>query len=487
VLVTEVACARACARTCHAGGPVLCRLGFEARRLNLSEPSTTDAPLRGIDDLLLPFERALKPAAQFRVGTEAEKFGLLSDSLQPLPFEGPRSVRRVLALLAERHGWREEREYEGGEVISLLRGESSITLEPAGQLELSGAPFASVHETCAEFADHLQELRGLSDELGIVWLSLGFHPFARHEELPHVPKLRYGIMQQYLPTRGRRALDMMRRTCTVQANLDYDSERDAMRKLRVSLALQPIVTAMFANSPLIEGRPGPHLCERGAVWLGMDPDRSGILPFAWERNASFRSYVEWALDVPMFLIKRGRRVVANTGQTFRGYMKDGAQGERATLHDWETHLNTLFPEARLKKTLEVRGADAQPTELVCALPALWKGLLYDERALDRSETLIAPLSASTVERARPVIVRSALKAELAGRPVQAWAEEVVEIARAGLERQALRNANGEDERIYLDPLVKLLSAGETSAERLLAVVREGEGSLRARVTERARV
>jgi glutamate--cysteine ligase len=273
----------------------------------------------------------------------------------------------------------------------------------------------------------------------------------------------------------------------VQANLDYASEQDAVRKLRVSLALQPVVTAMFANSPFIEGRRGENLTERGAVWLGMDPDRSGILPFAWERDMSFRAYVEWALDVPMFLIKRGDHVIANTAQTFRSYMKDGAQGERATLRDWETHINTLFPETRLKRTIEVRGADAQATDLLCALPALWKGLLYDEASLRQLEALITPLDARSVEAARPEIVRSALRAQLAGRPVRRWAEDVLQIGLGGLERQAVRDAQGRDERTYLQPLVELLARGLTPANRLLDAAAGASGDWRARLIESARV
>lgn len=428
----------------------------------------------------------MKPRAQWRIGTEAEKPGLLADTLAPLPFEGERSVKRVLALLAERFGWHAEREYEQGDVIALSRDNASITLEPAGQLELSGAPLATIHETCAEFDAHLLELKGISEELGIVWLSLGFHPFATHADLPHVPKLRYGVMKEYLPTRGPRALDMMRRTCTVQANMDYESEDDAVRKLRVSLAIQPIVTAMFANSPFYEGRIGQYLDERAAVWLGMDPDRSGLLPFAWERTMSLRAYVEWALDVPMFMIKRGARTIPNTQQTFRQYMKHGTEGVRATRHDWETHLNTLFPEARLKKTLEVRGADAQRHAVTCALPALWKGLLYDVRALSQLEALIAPLDAKSVQAARPEIARVALKATLAGKSVQAWAERVVEIANGGLERQACRNARGDDERIHLAPLAALLSRGQTPADVLLAGVRAAK-DFRSGVVEHARL
>jgi glutamate--cysteine ligase len=452
----------------------------------LSVSVTRDAVLRNQDDLLLPFLDAIKPKDAWRIGTEAEKFGLLSDTLEPLPFEGPRSVKRVLALLAERFEWHPEREQAEGDVIALTRAKASITLEPAGQLELSGAPVRNVHETCSEFEQHIQELKSVCEELGIVWLSLGFNPFARHDDLPHVPKARYGVMEKYLPTRGPRALDMMRRTCTVQTNLDYSSEEDAVRKLRVSLAVQPIVTAMFANSPFFEGRVGANLDERAAVWLGMDPDRSGLLPFAWERDMSFRKYIEWALDVPMFLVKHGDRYIPNTQQTFRQFMKDGVDGERATLRDWETHLNTVFPETRLKNTIEVRGADAQNAQLTCALPALWKGVLYDPAALSQLESLIAPLDAATVQQARPEIARVALDATLSGKPVREWAERVLDIALGGLERQADRNARGEDERIYLAPLIEQVARGRTPAHRLRDAV-AGGGDFRTRVVQSARL
>jgi glutamate--cysteine ligase len=452
----------------------------------LLEPATPDALLRGHDDLLAPFHAACKPVERFRVGTEAEKPGLLIDGFTPLPFEGERSVRRVLELLADRFGWQPEREHDGGVPIALLRDNASITLEPAGQLELSGAPLADVHQTRAELDAHLRELREVSAELGIVWLGIGFHPFASHVELPHVPKFRYAIMQRYLPTRGPRSLDMMRRTCTVQANLDYSSETDAIRKLRIGLALQPVVTALFANSPFVEGRVGPRLCERAAVWLGMDPDRSGLLPFAWDRNASFQSYVEWALDVPMFLIKRGDRVIDCSAISFRTFMRDGIEGERATRHDWETHLNTMFPEARLKRTLELRGADAQSVELTCALPALWRGLLYDQTALDRAEALIGPLDPRSLQAARPAIAERALGAELAGRSVQRWAQDVVELASAGLQRLAVRNSEGRDESVHLEALHQQLERGESAASRLVAQV-QGAADFRKRVVELTRL
>jgi glutamate--cysteine ligase len=441
--------------------------------VNVAINADNDVPISGIDDLLIPFHEACKPASEFRVGTEAEKFGWLSDARTPLPFSGPRSVQAVLTALAERFGWTPDREQPEGDVIALLRGQSSVTLEPAGQLELSGAPHDSIHETDREFQNHFRELHQVGDPLGIAWLSLGFHPFAKLDQLPRVPKLRYAIMERYLPTHGSRALDMMRRTCTVQANLDYASESDAVRKLRVGLALQPIVTAMFANSPFYEGAKSARLSERADVWLHMDPDRTGLLPFAWERDMSFRAYVEWALDAPMFLIKRDGHVTANTEQTFRTYLREGRAGFRATLSDWKTHINSLFPEARLKNTLEMRGADAQSGALLCATPALWKGLLYDEIALAKAEALIAPLSAALLESVRPEIGTSGLRTKLVGRPMRAWATEILEIASDGLERLGVKNEQGESEAIYLSGIQRLVHDDMSPAHVLLATVRDG--------------
>jgi glutamate--cysteine ligase len=438
-----------------------------------------------MDDLLAPFHDAEKPRSRFRIGTEAEKFGVYEDG-KPVPFSGPRGIRAVLSELAERHAWFESAEYEGGEVIKLVRGEASITLEPGGQLELSGAPHEAIHFTCAEFRGHMAELRDISEAMGITWLGLGFHPFASQADLPWVPKLRYAVMREYLPTRGSMALDMMRRTCTVQANMDYSDEADAIRKLRFSLRIQPIVTAMFANSPWVEGQPSGERSHRGTVWLNMDPDRSGLLPFAWEDDMTYRRYVEWALDVPMFLIKRDGEIVKNTGQTFRSFLKDGYQGHRPTREDWETHLNTLFPEVRLKKTLEVRGADSQDTELVCALPALWKGLLYDDRALARAEKIAEPLRHDEVEAARPEIARKALRAKLAGRDVAEWANELLDCAWEGLAHLSHLNRTGEDETVHLVRLKDLVRAGKSPADVLLERVDQGE-CLRTQVLKLARI
>jgi glutamate--cysteine ligase len=421
------------------------------------------------DDLFAPFSTALTPESLWRVGTEAEKFGVLSSTGQPIVYEGPAGVRAVLEALENNFGWYPVREHEGGEVIALERGAESITLEPGGQVELSGAPHVSMHDAAREWEVHLHELRSVGERLGITWLGLGFHPFAKQSELSWVPKLRYAVMREYLPTRGALGLDMMRRTSTVQANLDYSSEADAMQKMRVSLRLSPIVTALFANSPLVEGQVTGERSHRARIWLDTDPDRTGLLPFMWGGEASFGRYIEWALDIPMFLVKRGARVVHNTGQTFRAFMRDGFQGTEATLGDWNTHLGTLFPEVRLKKTIELRGADSASRELVPALPALCKGFLYDAQALAAAEALSERLgSPAELQAARSAVAEQGLHAKLAGRSVQDWAGELLDIARAGLTRFNLVNEAGRDESMYLEPLIKLVEQGLTPADALLA-------------------
>jgi len=420
-----------------------------------------------LDDLLRPFHEAETPRARWAVGTEAEKLGIRADG-SAVPYEG--GITEVLTRLRDRHGWVETPEVPGGPLIALRRGGASITLEPGGQLELSGAPLDSIHQTCAEFRGHMAELHEVSDDLGIHWLGLGFHPLAAQADLPWVPKLRYGIMREYLPTRGTMAHDMMRRTATVQANFDFADEADAIRKLRVCSALQPIATAMFANSPWVEGKRSGDLTRRGRVWLNVDPDRTGLLPFLFDGDRGYRDYVEWALDAPMFLVKRGKELLRNTGQTFRAFLADGYQGTHATRSDWVTHLNTLFPEARLKSTLEVRGTDSQRTAMICALPALWKGLLYDDAALAKAETLASSIDVHELEGIREDVAVHALRAKLGGRPLLEWATEILEVADAGLRRLGVLNGSGDDERIHLRPLRALLEAGDSPADVLLRAV-----------------
>ncbi len=424
-------------------------------------------PIRGRDHLLQPFREACKPPSQWTIGPEVEKAGIFDVTRLPIPYEGERSVLAVLEMLQSKHGWKADREHDDGPVIALLRDGASVTLEPGGQLELSGAMAKDVHQVCAELRQHMREIGPLSRAMGVTWLGVGFQPFARREDYRWVPKQRYGIMREYLPKRGAHALDMMLRTCTVQANFDYGSEEDAMRKMRVSLALAPTTTAIFANSPWLEGKPHGGLTYRGRVWLDVDPDRSGLLPFLWKPGAGFAEYVEWALDIPMFMFKRDGVKIVNTGQTFRAFLNDGFQGHRPTVDDWKTHLNTLFPEVRLKKTIEIRGADAQSTALKCALPALWTGVFYDARALAEAEALVTGWTYEEVAVSRAVVWKDGLRTTFRGRPLREVAARLLEIAEGGLERRACKNEKGRDERVHLAKLRKLVEKGLTPADVLL--------------------
>jgi len=450
----------------------------------LTTTETRDlVPIRSRDHLLQPFHEACKPPSAWHIGPEVEKAGIFDATRAPIPYEGERSVVSILQMLQAKHGWTADREHDGGPVIALLRDGASVTLEPGGQLELSGAQSKNVHQVCAEMRQHMREIGPLSRAMGITWLGVGFQPFAKREDFQWVPKQRYGIMREYLPKRGGHALDMMLRTSTVQANYDYDSEDDAMRKMRVSLALAPATTAMFANSPWLEGKPHGGLTYRGRVWLDVDPDRSGLLPCLWKPGARFDDYVEWALDVPMFLFKRDGHAVANTGQTFRAFLKDGFEGYRPNMEDWKTHLNTLFPEVRLKKTIEIRGADMQSTDMACALPAVWTGVFYDERAMSEAEALIDGWSYEEVAELRTRAWRGGLREPFRGRPLAEIAERLVSIAEGGLERRGLVDGSGQDERKHLARLKRLVGAGRTPADALLDGM-EREADPRAAMVER---
>jgi glutamate--cysteine ligase len=438
------------------------------------------------DDLFRPFHEAIKPRDRWRIGAEAEKFGVIGEHSAAVPYEGERGIIGIFAALQKR-GWKAASEVEGGPILALTRDGASVTLEPGGQLELSGAPLDDVHAIAAETSAHMDELHAISEPLGISWLGLGFHPFARQEDLPWVPKLRYGIMREYLPTRGNRAVDMMRRTATVQANFDYDSEEDAMRKMRVALRLSTIVTAMFANSPFYEGRLTGGRSERAKVWLAVDPDRQGLLPSLWKADSSFNDYVEWALDVPMFLIKRNGKVVANTGQTFRAFWNDGFQGEKADIHDWELHLNTLFPEVRLKNTIEVRGNDSQSLALAAAIPAVFTGILYDPGALAAAEKLSASFTFEEMEALRPEVAKHGLAARFRGVPVVETAQKLLTIAKQGLAKRGRLAGDGSDETVHLAPLEELVMRGECPADQLLADFPVEPARFKAEVIRRAKL
>jgi glutamate--cysteine ligase len=457
----------------------------------MAEASVASDPraqlLESLDDLMFPFQEAIKPEELHRIGAEAEKFGVDATTGAAMPYEGERSVLAVLEALVERHGWKPEREAPGGPLIALLRAGASITLEPGGQLELSGAPFENIHQICAEMSGHFAELRDISRELNLAWLGLGFHPFAAQADLPWVPKGRYAIMRRYLPTRGEHGLDMMRRTATVQANFDYASEERAMRALRIALRISPIVTAIFANSPFFEGRIFGGKSYRARVWLDVDPARQGLIREVLERGRRFSDYVAWAVEAPMFLIKRDGQVIENTGQTFREFLERGCQGHRATHADWEMHLNTMFPEVRLKRTLEVRGADSLPVTLVCALPALWTGILYDARALDEVDALSERFTFDELTALRPAIAERGLAAVFRGQPLAAHAERLLAAASGGLERRARLSKNGKDERVHLDRIASLVAAGRTPADALLEGLEAGDPDLRRKILERARI
>jgi glutamate--cysteine ligase len=434
----------------------------------MASPQDEDErPLKSAADLSEVFREAEKPDGRQRIGAEAEKFGVFRDG-RPLPYEGTASVLAIFADL-ERFGWQPERESEDGPVIALRRGSASITLEPGSQLELSGAALPDLHQVGAEIDQHLAELKDVSARLGLAWLGVGFQPIARQSDLGWVPKQRYTIMREYLPRKGSGAHDMMRRTATVQANFDYRSEADAMLKLCTSLRLSPILHAMTANAPFYERRSLGSKSVRGDVWLHMDPTRSGLIERVWRSPApGYADYVEWALDSGMFLFKRRGRVIANTGQTFRSFLGDGYQGERATLGDWKLHLNTLFPEVRLKNTLELRSCDAQSRERQLSVVALMTGLLYDEHALGQAWALVADLDYDRVEADRPTLVRQGLAGTLAGQPLRSLALRTLEIARGGLQRRARLDAAGRDERVFLEPLARLLENDRCPADELLA-------------------
>ena len=430
-----------------------------------SEVTPHDRPIRDLDELATIFQAAEKPADQFRIGAEAEKFAIRADGA-PLQYEGADGIVGIFEALSD-FGWEEEREAPDGPVIALRRGHASLTLEPGSQLELSGAALPDIHQIDAEFQNHLRELAPISKQLGLHWLGVGFHPLARQVDLGWVPKARYAIMREYLPTKGHAAHDMMRRSATVQANFDFSSEADAMKKLALALKLSPILHAMLANAPFKEGKLAGTKSVRGEVWLNMDPSRSGLIPAIWSaEQPKYRDYVEWALDSGMFLFKRDGKVVANTGQTFRSFLADGFQGHRATLTDWKLHLQTLFPEARLKNTLEVRGCDSLPSNLSMAVPALFTGILYDSRALDQAAELLAPLSIAIVNRDRPALVRQGLTAPLGDKRAVDYAQALYDIASSGLSRRGRRNAQNEDERRYIKPLERLLKVAEAPADDL---------------------
>ncbi|MCK7593368.1 glutamate--cysteine ligase [Pseudomarimonas salicorniae] len=434
----------------------------------MSGPSTADSTeIRGRAPLVEFLSKGCKPREAWRIGTEHEKFGFRTDDLRPPPYEGERGIGAMLEGLAG-FGW--QRHEENGRLIALSKDGASVTLEPAGQLELSGAPLESLHDTCCEAASHLKEVKAVAEPLGLGFLGMGFQPKWAREEMPWMPKGRYGIMRAYMPKRGKLGLDMMTRTSTVQVNLDFASEADMVKKFRVSLALQAVATALFADSPFTEGRPNGFLSYRSQIWTDTDPDRTGLLDFVFEEGFGFERYVDYLLDVPMYFVYRDGRYIDASGQSFRDFL-DGRlpalPGERPTMADWADHSTTAFPEVRLKKFLEMRGADGGPWNRVCALPAFWVGLLYDDAALDAAWDLVRDFSLAERHALRDGVPREALGLRFRGGRVQDLAREALAISAHGLQRRARLNRHGADERIHLEPLLEILDAGQTPAERKL--------------------
>ncbi|ADV28578.1 glutamate/cysteine ligase [Pseudoxanthomonas suwonensis 11-1] len=439
----------------------------------MSSPShVADTPVTGRNQLVDYLASGEKPRVAWRIGTEHEKFGFRLDDLRPPAFDGERGIEALLTGLV-RFGWEPVRESVDGQperTIALLRDGASVTLEPAGQLELSGAPLENIHQTCVEVGTHLDEVRQVADPLQLGFLGMGFQPKWRRDEMPWMPKGRYRIMRAYMPRVGDLGLDMMTRTSTVQVNLDFASEADMVKKFRVSLALQPVATALFADSPFTEGRPNGYLSYRSHIWTDTDPDRTGMLDFVFEDGFGYERYVDYLLDVPMYFSYRDGVYVDASGQSFRDFM-DGRlpalPGKLPTLRDWSDHMTTAFPEVRLKKYLEMRGADSGPWARLCALPAYWVGLLYDDAALDAAWDLVKDFSTGERHALRDGVPKHALKLPFRGATVRELAIESLRISAAGLRRRAALNADGIDESRFLDSLIEIAESGQTPAERKL--------------------
>jgi glutamate--cysteine ligase len=424
------------------------------------------APITGVEDCEAFLRSGEKPRAEWAIGTEHEKIGILADTLERVPYHGERGIGTLLERIAERDGWKPY--YEGENVVALEKDGASITLEPGGQIELSGAPLKAIRETCAEFNRHVDLVNEVSADLGMVWLALGIDPFHPVAEIPVVPKRRYDIMRAYLPTRGRLGLDMMHASATVQANYDFADEADMADKMRTAMGCTAIVSALFANSSIAAGAESGFVSKRVAIWRDTDPDRCGLLHFVFEPGFGYRDYVEWALDVPMFFIVRDGMYLPARGTTFRRFVREGFAGHRAVVDDWNLHLTTLFPEVRLKRIIEVRGADAVPRALICALPALWKGILYDEAARAAAWALVAELTRDERETAQLDVARHGLAARIGAHRALDLAAELVAISSEGLRAIGEPAGSRPDERGFLDPLREHVEIGRSPGELVLA-------------------
>jgi len=436
----------------------------------MSIPQSGGGPIERPEQLAEYIASGCKPKPDWRIGTEHEKFGYCKDTLKPLPYDGPRSIRAMLEGLRDRFAWQPI--LEQGNIIGLTKDGANISLEPGGQLELSGAPLENIHQTCDEVNDHLRDVHEVADTIGAGFIGLGAAPLWRHEDMPVMPKGRYRLMTDYMGRVGTHGTQMMYRTCTVQVNLDFASEADMVQKLRVGLALQPVATALFANSPFFEGKPNGHKSWRSRIWRDLDPARTGMLPFAFEDGMGFERYVDYILDVPMYFVYRDGHYIDALGQSFRDFLKGrlpALPGEVPTLSDWADHMTTAFPEARVKKYIEMRGADGGPWRRLCALPALWVGLLYDQGALDAAWDLAKGWTAETREALRVAASVDGLQARVGDIDMLDLAREVVAIADEGLRARARTGTGGllADETHFLNALRESVETGRTPADELL--------------------
>jgi glutamate--cysteine ligase len=433
---------------------------------------TTDlTPVDSKNQLVEWLEKGCKPRDTWRIGTEHEKFGFYARDYTPVPYEGDRGIRALLEGMHAKLGW--DPILDEGRIIGLAdpQGKGAISLEPGGQFELSGAPLQNIFETCRESNAHLAMVKAVASELGIAFLGVGSSPLWALAETPRMPKSRYAIMSKYMPKVGTRGLDMMYRTATIQTNLDFSSEDDMRRKVQVSTKLQPLASALFARSPFTDGKPNGLLSWRSDVWRDTDNQRGGFQAFMLDRDFGFERYVDWALDVPMYFVIRKGHYHDCTHVTFRQFMAGGLRGSipdgTATVGDWNNHLTTLFPDVRLKRYFEMRGADGGPWRDICALPAFWTGLMYSSRALHAADDLTSGWTAADVAAYRADVPARGLKATVAGRPLLDVAREVLGLSADGLAERAVRNSSGQDERVFLAPLEETVASGLTPAERLL--------------------
>ncbi len=437
----------------------------------MARDTTDQTPVSSIDELVAHLAEGCKPKHEFRIGTEHEKFAFFLADNSPVPYEGERSISALLTGMRDVLGWEEI--LDEGKIIGLVEptGMGAISLEPGGQFELSGAALENIHQTCRESNSHLAQLREIAEPLGIGFLGLGGSPLWTREQTPRMPKSRYDIMTNYMPKVGNQGLDMMYRTCTIQVNLDFSSETDMRRKMQVSMRLQPLATALFALSPFTEGKPNGLLSWRSDIWRDTDNDRSGVLPFVFSDDFGFADYADWALDVPMYFIVRDGHYHDCTHVTFRQFMNGALANELPdgvpNMGDWANHLSTLFPEVRLKRFLEMRGADGGPWRKICALPAFWVGLLYDDVALDAAMELTRNWSYDEVQALRDSVPRLGYDAEIGGRNLHTILRDVLGIARSGLQARKQLNEEDNDEAHFLAPLEESVARGKTGAGELL--------------------